>query len=110
MREQGRTMHAIGKGQQEGPTSFFNPFPSPPTPSTPPVLHAVDTYFSAPRFRAAAGDVRMSILLLTGCWISVVGSCAAQMVLFILDPDQNVVPMPICQGLLPYSHSSPTHQ
>lgn len=63
MREQGRNMRAIGKGQQEGPTSFLNPLPPPPTPSTPPMLHAVDTFSSAPRFRVSAGDVRMSILL-----------------------------------------------
>lgn len=32
-----------------------------------------------------------------------VGSCAAEMVLFQLGPDQNVVPTPISRGLLPSS-------
>lgn len=66
MREQGRNMCAIGKGQQEGLTSFLNPLPPPPTPSTPTMLHAVGTFSFALRFRASAGDVRMSILLVGG--------------------------------------------
>ena len=66
MREQGRNMCAIGKGQQGGPTSFINPLPPPPTPSTPPMLHTVDSFSSAQRCRASAGDVIMSILLVDG--------------------------------------------
>lgn len=44
---------------------------------------------------------------LVGCWISMVGSCAAEMVLFQLGPDQNVVPTPISRGLLPSSPRLP---
>lgn len=39
-----------------------------------------------------------------------VGSCAAEMVLFQLGPDQNVVPTPISRGLLPSSPPPPTHR
>lgn len=101
MREQGRNMRAIGKGQQEGPTSFLNPLPPPPTPSTPPVLHAVSLLHRDSGLQLVMSECPFCRLV--GCWIAMVGSCVAEMVLFQLGPDQNVVPTPISRGLLPSS-------
>lgn len=64
--------------------------------------HAVDVFSSALRFRASAGDVRMSILLVGGV-LDLCGqiSSVAEMVLFRLSPDQNVVPTPRSRGFAP---------
>lgn len=103
MREQGRNMCAIGKGQQGGPLVFLTLFLHHPRPPLPPCCTQLT-------LSLLHRDVGLQLVMsecpfcwLMGCSIFMVGSCAAEMVLFRLGPDQNVVPTPISRGLLPSS-------
>lgn len=82
VREQGRNMGATGRGQQEGPARFLNPLPPPPTPSTSPCCMQLALILL---HRDSGLQLVMSecpFCWLVGCWISMVGSCATEMVLF----------------------------